>query len=264
MSEVVANVRLKSVALPAEHGGWGFILEPILLGLMAAPSAAGGWIGLAALGVFLLHQPLRMVLKDRLKGKRYARTMWAERFTALYGLAALIGFGLALLNTQHPFWIPLVLAVPFALVQLRYEALNRGRELLPEIAGALALLWTVSVMTLAAGWPLLESVAVWAVLAARTVTSIGYVRARIRLEKGELIEMRPVMLVHLLALIGLAVLALLRLIPALALVAFLILFGRAAYGLSRYRKPARAKTIGFQEMAYGLLYVIVTAIGCRL
>lgn len=259
-----ANVRLKTVALPAEHGGWGFILEPILLGLLAAPSAASGWIALAALAVFLLHQPLRTALKDHLKGRRYTRTIWAERFAALYGLITLISLALALLNAQHPFWIPLVLAVPFALLQLRYEALNRGRELLPEIAGALALLWTVSVMALAAGWPLLESVVVWAVLAARTITSIVYVRARLRLEKGQSIKVRPVMLLHLITLTILGILAIVRLIPALVVVAFLMLFVRAAYGLSPYRQPAPARTIGFQEIAYGLVYMLITSVGYRL
>ncbi|MBZ0296495.1 MAG: YwiC-like family protein [Anaerolineae bacterium] len=32
---------LRSVALPAEHGGWGFLIEPILLGLLVAFSVNG-------------------------------------------------------------------------------------------------------------------------------------------------------------------------------------------------------------------------------
>ncbi|MDX2007394.1 MAG: hypothetical protein SFU83_19325 [Meiothermus sp.] len=34
------KVPLRSVALPNEHGGWGFTLEPILLGLLVAPGEA--------------------------------------------------------------------------------------------------------------------------------------------------------------------------------------------------------------------------------
>ncbi|HDL49896.1 MAG TPA: prenyltransferase, partial [Actinobacteria bacterium] len=45
------SVRLRSVAMPTEHGGWGFTLEPIILGLLVAPSPAGWEIAAAALGV---------------------------------------------------------------------------------------------------------------------------------------------------------------------------------------------------------------------
>ena len=41
-----ASVPLKSVALPTEHGGWGFTLEPLLLGLLLSP-------GLPTLGLSL-------------------------------------------------------------------------------------------------------------------------------------------------------------------------------------------------------------------
>ncbi|VAV92581.1 Putative membrane-spanning protein, partial [hydrothermal vent metagenome] len=32
-----SRVNVRSIALPTEHGGWGFTLEPILLGLLVAP-----------------------------------------------------------------------------------------------------------------------------------------------------------------------------------------------------------------------------------
>ena len=32
---------LRSVAMPAEHGGWGLTLEPGILGVLLAPSLAG-------------------------------------------------------------------------------------------------------------------------------------------------------------------------------------------------------------------------------
>ncbi len=48
-----ASVRLRLVALPVEHGGWGMLGAPILLGLWLAPSPAGFWLSLAALGIFL-------------------------------------------------------------------------------------------------------------------------------------------------------------------------------------------------------------------
>lgn len=40
---------LRSVAIPAEHGGWGLTLEPGILGVLVAPDLAGVLLGLAAL-----------------------------------------------------------------------------------------------------------------------------------------------------------------------------------------------------------------------
>ena|SRR5438045_2599608 len=36
-----SSVRIRLVALPVEHGGWGLTLEPIALGLLLAPSEIG-------------------------------------------------------------------------------------------------------------------------------------------------------------------------------------------------------------------------------
>src|SRR5438067_8458307 len=38
----------RAVVIPSEHGGWGLTLEPALLGLLVAPSIAGGALAIAA------------------------------------------------------------------------------------------------------------------------------------------------------------------------------------------------------------------------
>lgn len=262
--ETGGRPRLRSIVLPVEHGGWGFLVEPIALGLLVAPSLAGVLLGLAAAGVFLLHQPLRLVVKDALKGKRYPRTIWALRFAV--GCAALgaVGFALALATASHAFWQPLVLAVACALIQLRYDAVGRGRELVPELAGALALLTTASMIALAGGWLLPNALALWIILAARTIVSILYVRARLRLERGAPIRIPPVLAAHSLALALLVGLVLAGLAPWLSAGVMTVLLARAAYGLSPYRRPARPRAIGFQEMGFGVLNVIAAALGYRL
>ncbi|MFN8450824.1 MAG: YwiC-like family protein [Anaerolineae bacterium] len=75
-----APVRLRAVAIPAEHGGWSFLLEPILLGWLVAPSAAGLLVGVGMIFAFLARHPLKLALSDRRRGKRLARTAAAERF----------------------------------------------------------------------------------------------------------------------------------------------------------------------------------------
>ena len=56
-------------------------------------------------------------------------------------------------------------------------------------------------------------------------------------------------------------LVLLDFAPLLALLALIVLFARALVGLSPYRRRVRTQTIGFLEMAYGLLVVIASALG---
>lgn len=253
--------RLRSVALPAEHGGWGFLLEPILLGLLAAPSLAGLWLGLAALAVFLVHQPLKIAIKDWRKGKNDARTRMAWRFAIIYSIAGLVAFILALTTTAHPFWPSLLLALPFALIQLRHESSGRGRELIPEITGAVALLATAPAIAQAAGWSMPLAFGMWLILTMRTVISILYVRARLRLERGEAIQRAPVWISHVISLAAAAGMAAAQLIPWSATTIMALLLGRAALGLSSYRRPARAKSIGFMEIGYGMLLVAVAAVG---
>jgi hypothetical protein len=259
-----AQVRLKSIALPVEHGGWMFVLEPVLLGLLVAPSAGGWWLGVAALGIFLLNQPLKFAIKDRLRGRRYPRTAWAERFALLYGALVGVAALLARLTARAPFWPSILLAIPFAALQVASAATNRGRDLLPEISGAVALAAAAPAIALAGGWSLTAALLLWLVPVARAVASILYVRARLRLERGEPANRGIVFAAHGFGLLLLGGLAWLRLIPWLAAVAMAILLVRALLGLSAHRRPVRAQVVGFQELGFGLLTVALAAVGYRL
>lgn len=255
---------LRPIALPAEHGGWGFLLEPILLALLIWPSASGALLGGAALGLFLTRHPLKLALSDRRRGKRYPRTVIAGRFAALYGGLALLCVALALLSARGPWWPPLLLAAPLALLQLAFDARNRSREPLPEIAGAMAMAAAAPAIVLAGGggaglaWPL------WLILALRGAASIPYVRARLRLERGQRAGAGPALLAHALALALLGLLAALGVLPWLSALAFGVLLARAALGLSAFRRPTRASLIGVGEVLYGLLVVGLSALGFAL
>jgi hypothetical protein len=266
MSAVTASPRVnfKNIALPASHGGWGFLLEPIVLGLWVAPSLAGFWLGVAALGVFLAQQPLKLALTDRRKKRRYPRSVWAERFAALYLAIGAVGLVIALFSAAQPFWLPIVLALPLALVQLYYDAQNRGREFIPELFGAGALSAVASAVALAAGWSIAPALALWAILLARAFGSIAYVRARLRLERGQAISKMPVWAAHIAGLAAVMALAVLGPAPWLATLALAVLLARAIVGLSAYRRQVVPKTVGFQEMGYGLLTVALTAVGYTL
>ncbi len=258
------HIHIRSVALPSEHGGWGFLIEPILLGLLVAPTWGGFLLALAAVGVFLLHQPLKIAVKDRIKGHRPPRARWAERFVILYGLLALAPMSLLLLMTTGDFWAPILLATPFAIVQLAYDARNQSRQLAAEVCGAWALAMIAPSIVMVAGWSLGQGLALWLILALRGGTSILYVRARLQLEHGKPASRQVVWLAHGLAMVALIALYGWQRIPWLTLAAFGMLCGRAVVGLSRYRKPRAAKIIGFQELGYGLATVFSVALGYAL
>src|SRR6476469_8874029 len=107
---------IRPLAIPVEHGAWGFLLEPIALGLLVAPSAPGVLIGLGGIAVYLARHPLKLAMRDWLH-KRYPRTAVCELLAATYGLAALITLGAAFGSAL----IPLIFAIPFGLVQFIYD-----------------------------------------------------------------------------------------------------------------------------------------------
>jgi hypothetical protein len=255
------QVRLKSVAIPPEHGSWGFLLEPIILGLAIAPSLAGLFLALAVVGVFLARHPLKIAFTDWRRGKRYARTVAAQRFALGYSALAVIGFGAAVALAGFDFLLPLLLAVPLAAIQFGGYALNRRRDLLPELAGASAMAVSASCLVMAGGEKFDLALVLWIILVARDVPSILYIRARLRLDRGKPFAFAPILLANLVAVAGVIVLVLAGLAPILAVVAMIALLLRAIHGLSPYRQKVRVQIVGILEMGYGFLTVLLTILG---
>jgi hypothetical protein len=255
-------VRLRSVALPAEHGGWAMLAEPVLLGLLVAPSWPGLGVGVAATAAFLARHPLKLALADRRAGRRVPRTRAAERFFLAYALAALAGLALAARGTSL-FWLPLAAAAPMAVLQLHHEARHRGHGLVPEILGALALGSAAAAELRAAGWDLVPALAAWGLVAARSVGAILYVRARLRLDRGQPASPTGVAVVHALGMAAAWALASAGLAPKAAIPALAVLTLRSVHGLSALRRPARPRVVGLLEAAYGLGFVLLAAAGYR-
>jgi 4-hydroxybenzoate polyprenyltransferase len=261
-SQRAGAVRIRPVALPVEHGGWGLLLEPIVLGLVIAPSLAGMFLSIAATGAFLARHPLRLVIADRKRGRRFPRTALAERFVLLYGLIASVGMlGALATAASFEFLLPLLIAAPFALIQIGYDAAARGRSLIPELAGSMAMAATAPALALAAGWPRPAAFALWIVLAARVVPAIIYVRARLAVMHGQPRAWRMALCLHAIALASVFALVWTGMLPRLAAVALLILFARAVYGLTGLDRATSAKSIGFREIGFGVMTVAAVAVG---
>lgn len=253
--------RVRTLLLPTEHGAWSFVLEPLVLGLLVAPSAAAPWLALATLAVFFTRQPAKVVLQDLARPQRYPRTLLAARLSI--GLVTAAGlFGLqAWRVTPYPWWIPVAFALPLALLQLAYDVRREGRGLVPELAGPVAASASAPALAAAAGWDPAMWATLWTLAAARGLAATVYVRARLRLEKGAASDSFSSVLAHLAAL-GVAIeLAREGVAPWLGVAAFALLTVRAVIGLSPTRRPVPARAIGFTEVAWGIAFVMIVAIG---
>lgn len=254
----------KPIVLPVEHGGWGFLVEPLLVGGLIAPSSAGGAIAVAAVGAFLVRHPLKLALGDGRRRKWYPRTSvaWGAAAAWLLSAGLLLGLSVALAGTTH-LW-PLAVGIPLASVQLLFDLKGRGRELVPEIAGALALAVTAPAMLVAGGLGPDLAALVFGALSLRAATAILYVRCRLRRTRGVSASRVPPVMAHVVSLLTVTILAILRLGPWLAVLAFGVLLARTIHGLSVRRAPLPPRRIGFQELGFGLATTLLVALGVRL
>lgn len=249
----------RSVGLPAEHGGWGLTIEPVLLGLLVAPGRAGVAIGIAAVMAFLARTPMKLALGDLRRGRRLQRTAAAATLAVgeLVVIAAAVAAAVAW--SEGRFWIPLVAVLPLLGTELAYDIRSRGRRLVPELAGSVGIAGVVTMIVLADGRAAAGALALWVVLAARAVTSIPFVREQVRRLHGRGGAGRELYLSDALALLAAVAAALVE--PAVAggsaAVFAVVLLQRA----SALRPTTRAVVIGVRQMVLGTGVVLATWVG---
>ncbi|MGB7202137.1 MAG: YwiC-like family protein [Pyrinomonadaceae bacterium] len=254
------NIKLSQIALPTEHGSWGFLLEPLVAALVIAFSGGGIWISIMVIGAFLARRPLQVLVDQRNVRDGTMRSA-ALRFVALFSFAAAIGLVGALMTSPVAVLIPLALALPLGTFQLYTESTKRGRQLVAEILGSLIMPTSAASIVLADGGTWTVAAAVYLLFAARFVPSILYVRNRLNLEKGKSSNMLVPAVSHIAALILVGLLALAGYLPLLVIPAFVLLLVRSIWGLSRHRKRVKAMKIGVWEIGYGLIVVAALAVG---
>ena len=255
------RVRLRPIALPAEHGGWGLLFEPIVLGMSLAPSLVGLLISVTATGLFLARHPFKLAVGDWRRHRRSARSGLALRFALLYFVIGTLALAFAIKTGGAGFLLPLIFAAPSALIQLFHDSVGRSRTLMAELAGAVSTGAVATAIVLAGGWPRPAAFGLWAVLAARTVPTILYLRARLRLLHRKPASPREVIIAHVLALLIVSGLAWASALPFLAIVALTILLLRAALGFAGFDKRVTAKRLGFRELCFGALTVFTVFLG---
>ena len=254
-------LRRRTVALPSEHGGWSFVGEPILLGLLLAPTWGGVALAAAAVAAFLLRHPLRIVLRAR---DASPRVRAARRFVALYGVLLAFAVGaLVLLAPSSRALVPIALSAPLLIVQLGYDARGRSRDAPAELAGAVATGAFAASMVLLDDWSLGLALGVWSALAVKGVATVLYVRARLRLQRGAPVSRSLPVIAHVVGVFVLWAGTIGGMTPWTAPVGMGLLTLRAAAGLSGASGRRPAKVVGLQELAFGVGYVLLVAVGYR-
>lgn len=262
MAETATKVR--AVALPAEHGGWALIIEPIALGLLVAPSIAGLLIGVGSLAAFLARHPLKVAIGDRRKNRILQRTSVADRFALLYVAAAIVFFTIAVISLPRAFLWPFVIASPLLFIQFLYDARGQSRKLFAELAGALAVGSIATAIALAGGWSRTTAFALWIIVACRHVPTILYLRVLLgrRRQKQRPTVNGSVVAIQLLPLIAVYLLLFFKVAPAVSIVVFAILFVRAIVGLFNHRELT-PKFLGVSEIVFGTVAVLLVGAGYR-
>ena len=258
---VISRKTIRSIALPAEHGGWSFWLEPVLLAMFVASSSTGFALVILSLASFLIRQPLKIALIDLRKKKVYVRTRLAIGFVALYGLISLLALLVVVSGSGLDILLPLIPAYGIALAQVWiFDVRGNSRHWLPEVIGAVVMSAFAVSIALAGGWSLIASLSLAGIVIARAIPTIFYVRARLRQIKLGSVDPQVTILLHILALVAVIILVWSSLIPKLTIVAMVVLLGRAIVYLWQ-GAVLPAKYVGIQEIVFGLIVVGLSAIG---
>lgn len=245
-----------SVALPKEHGAYGFTLEPLLLALLAGFSWPGFLLACGSLLAFFAHQPIKILFNGNKTLRRPA-----YGFLLVYGLLTILFFSLYLrqvpLQTAYPF----LAALAVMLFYLALDLMKYSRVMVIQILAPAAIALIAVSIVLADNWSYLQAWGLWLILAARFIPTPFYIRTRLHLERGKPANRLAAVASAILANLMILVLCFFRIIPWFALLPLTVLSARTLFGLSKYRRKTTVKKVGMLEFAYGLLLVLFSAAG---
>lgn len=254
-----ARIGWREVAWPREHGSWSLAFEPLVFGLMAAPSVGGAWLALAVVGAFFARRPLRIACQDLSPDRRSA----ARGVLALCGALILLA-AWAVVQVGGTAW--LVWLAPSAVagsVFLVFDLRNAARTASAEVAGAVAFACLPGVFGVLAGCSPWEAGALAVVMCGRAVPTVLTVRAALRATKTGEGGAGPALACALVALVAGLFCAMAGWIGWVGPVGLAALAARS-FGLLLFPRPVlRARTLGLIEAMVGLAFVVVVAAAWR-
>ena len=242
------------VFLPKEHGSWSLALEPIVFGLLVAPSLAGGALALSATAAFFMRRPLKSCLKHQDRPSALALFILI--------LCALVGFTeLILLGDSKALW-PLLPTLPLGLLYLHWDRQNEGRATAAELTGVSLFALLPATMATVSGQPGSVAVVLTVLMLARSAPAVLTVRCWLRQRKGQPTPITPAVLTTLAFLILVTALARYDSVPMIA-VGMLTLASLRLFLLSPKSPNWPARRVGTFEAIFGVVYITIVAATLR-
>ena len=245
-----------SIFLPREHGSWSLALEPIVLGMIVAPTIGGGGLAVAALAAFFARRPLRLSIAPGTPGRRRS----ARAALGLLLMMAAAGLLEAwVLGGIERLW-PLAMATVSGALFLYFDLCGGSRAYAAEVAGAATYSFLPAAFASLAGWPVSAALALTALMQARSVPTVMTVRSYLRTVKGQGTSIVAPLLASAVAALAATALAYEHLAPWSGSIATLALAGRAAALLTVVHGSWSARQVGFTEALLGLGYILAIAL----
>lgn len=248
------------LALPREHGSWSLALEPLVLGLLVAPSWAGAPLAVAATAGFFLRRPIKLLLQAKPDPRRPLAAFCA-------GTLTLIATAALWLAAQSGGWLhlwPLIPAAVAGLVFVWFDTRGENREETAELVGVTAFALLPAAFAALAGWRMENCLALAAVMLVRSAPTVLAVRAVVRRRKGQSVTFTPARFSALAGTGLLSWLATLALVPWAVAGFSGVLAARAFWLGSNRAKAFSAKRLGYIELFLGVAAVIVAAVAWRM
>jgi len=219
-----------------------------------------GWaLAVAALVAFLARTPAKVAMVDRWRGRRLDRTVLAERVAAVEVAVLVALLVVAGLLAAAPFWLPLAVATPLVAVEAWYDVRSRSRRLIPELTGTIGIGSVAAAIILAGGAGGADALAAWAVVVARSLAAIPFVRTQLRRAKGQPAVAAASDGWQVAAVVIAAAGAAWGAIPIAGVTAIATV---ALFHAVAVRRPVpRVAIVGAQQVVLGLGVVVTTALG---
>lgn len=237
---------------PREHGSWSLAFEPVVFGLIAAPSAGGACLAVAVVAAFFARRPLRLVFRAEDAAERAAAV---GPLVALGALAAVAFSGAVWWGGLG--WLGWLLpTAAMGAVFLYFDLHSAGREGVAEVAGAGAFACVPAAMAGAAGWEFAAAGALAVVMLGRAVPTVLTVRACLRAAKTGQRQPGAALVTSVVAIVAGVALMRSGLAPAAAAGLLALLALRTGALLVWPRPMWRARTLGMIETALGIAFVL--------
>jgi hypothetical protein len=228
-------------------------LEPLVLGMLVAPSLGGLALGTATVAAFFARRPLKTVFGPDTARRGTLAAAAVLSLCAGTGLAeaAAIG-GVAALR-------PLLLCAPFLALFLYADWRGDPRAARSELAGSAAFAVLPAALSCQAGWPLRSALALAAVMAARSIPTVVAVRAAVRIRKNQPASRLAPAAASIAGLLLLAALAARSLAPWPVAGLACLLAARSVFIVAPREVPLSPRRLGSLEVVVGMLYVLGSA-----